>query len=240
VSHRIKEILISIFAAARRWFNAPVPKWCKFIVGVLLLPLCFGAVQALGRVLAHSRDAVTTWVGIGGGAACWVVIYVLLPKPMLLYVLGHEFTHVLWTWLFGGKVKKFKASPKGGHVIVTKNNFLISLAPYFFPVYATMVVAVFIIGHLIWNWMPYVVWFHLLLGAAYAFHVTLTWHILKTEQSDITQHGYLFSWVIIFLGNVSVLLLGVPMLASGVGVLTALKWWMQATGGVLERLARLF
>ena len=101
-------------------------------------------------------------------------------------------------------------------------------------------VAVFLIGHLIWNWAPYVVWFHLLLGAAYAFHLTLTWHILKTEQTDITEHGYLFSAVIIFLGNVTVLLLGVPLLASRVGAFTALGWWMECTGQVLQRLGRLF
>lgn len=218
-----------------------MPKWFKTIIAVLLLPVCFGAVKALWLVFRQSGgNAVTTWVAIGGGAACWLVIFSLLPKPMWVYVLGHEFTHVLWTWLFGGKVKKFKASSKGGHVIVTKNNFLISLAPYFFPVYAAIVVAVFITGHLVWNWKPYVIWFHLLLGAAYAFHVTLTWHILKTEQSDITQHGYLFSLVIIFLGNVTVLLLGVPLLASGAHVTTALRWWLESTGDVLHRLGRMF
>ena len=215
-----------------------MPKWVKTIIAVLLLPLCLGAVRALWEVLRRSGDATTIWVALGGGAACWVVVFLLLPKPMWVYVLGHEFTHVLWTWVFGGKVKKFKAGSQGGHVVVTKNNFLISLAPYFFPVYAALVVAVFVIGHLIWNWAPYVVWFHLLLGAAYAFHVTLTWHILKTEQSDITQHGYLFSAVVIFLGNVSVLLLGVPMLASRVGIFTALGWWMEYTGQVIQRLGR--
>ena len=101
-------------------------------------------------------------------------------------------------------------------------------------------VAVFIIGHLIWNWAPYVVWFHLLLGAAYAFHVTLTWHILKTEQSDITQQGYLFSAVVIFLGNIAIVLLGVPLLTSRVGVLTSFGWWLQCTGELLQRFARLF
>ena len=218
-----------------------MPKWFKTMVALLLLPLCLGAVKALGLVLRHNGgDAGTTWVAIGGGAACWVVIYLLLPKPMWVYVLGHEFTHVLWTWLFGGKVKKFKATSQGGHVIVTKNNFLISLAPYFFPVYAAIVVGVFVIGHLIWNWAPYVVWFHLLLGAAYAFHVSLTWHILQTEQSDITQHGYLFSAVIIFLSNIGLLLLGVPLLAAHVGVFTAMGWWLKCTGEVLQRLGRLF
>jgi hypothetical protein len=221
-------------------FKSGMAKWCKTIIAVLLLPVCLGAVRALWLVFKHSgQNAVTTWVAIGCGAACWIVIFLLLPKPMWIYVFGHEFTHVLWTWIFGGRVKRFKASSKGGHVIVTKNNFMISLAPYFFPLYAAMLVAVFVIGHLIWNWSPYMVVFHLLLGAAYAFHITLTWHILKTEQSDITQHGYLFSFVIIFLGNVSVLLLGVPMLAEGVGVVTALKWWLVSTGDVLHRIAGL-
>ena len=69
---------------------------------------------------------------IGGGAACWVVIYLLLPKPMWIYVFGHELTHALWVWLFGGSVKKFKVTSDGGHVIVDKTNFLIALSPYFF------------------------------------------------------------------------------------------------------------
>ncbi|MDB6125104.1 MAG: hypothetical protein JWQ71_4097 [Pedosphaera sp.] len=211
-------------------------KWVKLVVAVLLLPLCIGAVKALWLVLRASGDATNFWMAFLAGAACWLVIFLLLPKPMLVYVFGHELTHALWTWLFGGKVKKFKATAKGGHVIVTKNNFLISLAPYFFPLYVILVVLVYVGGHLIWNWQPYVLWFHLLLGAAYAFHLTLTAHILKTEQSDITQQGYLFSVVIIFLGNIGVLLVGVPLLAAKVGLLTSLEWWLQCTGDVLHRL----
>lgn len=216
-----------------------MPKWCKTVLAVLLLPLCIGAVKALWLVLRLSGDATTIWVGVLSGAACWIILYSLLPRPMWVYVFGHELTHVLWTWLFGGKVTRFKASANGGHVVVTKTNFVIALAPYFFPLYAALVVALFVVGNLVWNWEPYLVWFHLLLGAAYAFHLTLTWHILKTEQSDVTQHGYLFSAVVIFLGNITILLLGVPLLTSRVGVLTTLGWWMDFTGQVLRALGRL-
>lgn len=201
------------------------------------MPVCLGAVSALWMVLRASGNADTIWVATLAGAACWLVIYLLLPKPMWVYVFGHELTHALWTWIFGGRVRRFKATANGGHVVVTKNNFVIALAPYFFPFYAALVVLVFVTGHLIWNWHPYVVWFHLLLGAAYAFHVTLTWHILKSRQSDITDQGYVFSGVVIFLGNVTVLLAGVPFLTAKVGVLTALRWWGECTMEVFRRMA---
>jgi hypothetical protein len=216
-----------------------MPKWCKLIIAVLLLPVCFSAMRALWLVLLRSGEATTIWVAFLSGAACWVVIFCLLPKPMWIYVFGHELTHALWTWAMGGRVKRFKASARGGHVVVTRSNFLIALAPYFFPVYAVIVVAIYVVGNLIWNWSPYVVFFHLLLGAAYAFHVTLTFHILKTEQSDITQHGYLFSAVVIFLANVATLLIGVPLLTAKVGVLTALGWWLESTGQMLQALQNL-
>jgi hypothetical protein len=216
-----------------------VPKWCKTLIAVLLLPLCIGAGVALWRVVSRSGGADTIWVPMVAGMACWVVVYLLLPKPMWMYVFGHELTHAVWTWAFGGRVRRFRATSNGGHVVVTKTNFLIALAPYFFPFYAALLVAVFAVGHLLWGWSRVVVWFHLLLGAAYAFHVTLTWHILKTRQSDITQQGYLFSAVVIFLGNAGALLLAIPLLASRVEVWTALRWWMECTGDVFRCLARL-
>lgn len=211
-------------------------KWIKFIIAVLLLPVCAGAAMALGKVLGASGSADLVWVPLLAGAACWLVIFLLLPKPMWIYVFGHELTHALWAWLFGAQLKRLKISSAGGHVVLSKSNFLIALAPYFFPLYAALVVAGFALCRLVWDWPSYLVWFHLLIGAAYGFHVTLTWQVLKTRQSDISSQGWLFSGVIIFLGNVCVLLFGVPLLTSKVGVLQALSWWLESTGQVLLRL----
>lgn len=217
-----------------------VPKWAKLIIAILLLPLCVGAVRSIFIVMGMTHHAETIWVAALGGAACWLAVFFLLPKPIRLYVFGHELTHVLWTWLCGGRVKKFKIGAEGGHVVVTKNNFLIALAPYFFPLYAVLTVLCFAIGHLIWGWQQLLVWFHFLLGAAYCFHVTLTAHILQTRQSDITSQGYVFSFVIIFLGNVSVWLVGVPLLTREVSVLTSLGLWLRESGAFLIRLRQLF
>jgi hypothetical protein len=217
-----------------------VPKWCKFILAILLLPACVGAAWALARILRAIGGADIVWVPALAGAGCWLVIYLLLPKPMLLYVFGHELTHAVWTWLFGGKVKKFKASSQGGHVIVTRNNFIIALAPYFFPLYAILVMLAFLIGHWLWNWQHYLPWFHLFLGAAYAFHLTLTWHILKHNQSDITEQGYVFSGVVIFLGNIGFLLIGIPLLIERIGIFTGLRWWFECTLTFVHQLANVF
>lgn len=217
-----------------------MPKWFKFIVGILLLPVCAGAALALWRVVGASGRADTIWVAMLAGAGCWLSIFFCLPKPMWIYVLGHELTHALWAWLFGGQVKRLKVTSKGGHVIVTKTNFLIALAPYFFPLYAAIVVAVFAMGHLIWNWQGLFVWFHLLLGAAYAFHLTLTLYVLQSRQTDITEHGYLFSATIIFLGNVALLLIGLPLLMAGVNVPAALRWWWDGIVQVLQFLRSAF
>jgi hypothetical protein len=214
-------------------------KWLKFLIAILLLPVCAGAAMALGAVLRTCGGADTTWIPFLGGVACWCVIFFLLPKPMWIYVFGHELTHALWAWLFGGRVKKMKVSSRGGHVIVTKTNFLITLAPYFFPLYAVIVIAVFAVGHWGWGWERLFVFFNLLLGAAYAFHVTLTIHALQTQQSDITSQGYLFSGVVIFLGNAVVLLFGIPLLTQKITPGHAFHFWFMDISTVLHWLQKL-
>ena len=215
-----------------------MPKWMKFVIALLLLPVCAGAGRALWLVLRAGYGADTVWVPLLAGAACWVVIFLILPKPMWIYVFGHELTHALWTWLFGGQVKKMKVTSKGGHVHITKTNFVIALAPYFFPLYAVIVIGVFALGNLIWNWHQYRIIFNIFIGAAYAFHITLTFHVLQTEQSDVTSQGYLFSFVVIYLGNVCVLLFGVPLLTARVGILNSLGWWLESTGMIFHWLQR--
>ena len=213
-----------------------MPKWIKFLIALALLPVCAGAAKALWMVIERCGSADTTWVPFLAGAACWLVIFLMLPKPMWLYVLGHELTHAVWTWLFGGAVKKMKISSAGGHVVISKTNFLIALSPYFFPLYAVIVIGVFALGHWLWRWP--LVYFHLFVGAAYAFHVTLTIHTLQTKQSDITSQGYLFSAVVIFLGNVCVLLFGIPLLTARVGMMNSLGWWFESTGMIFHWLQR--
>ncbi len=141
---------------------------------------------------------------------------------MWLYVVGHELTHAVWAMAFGGRVRKFKATAKGGHVVVTKSNLFITLSPYFFPLYSVLWTLVFLIGHACFDWSPALPWFHFGLGITYAFHVTLTICILQIRQPDLESEGWLFSAVIIWLGNALTLLVALPLLTQAIPLMKVL------------------
>lgn len=205
----------------------------RLAVGITLIPWTVGAAWALLGVLRATGSAADFWVPVLGGVASWVTIFLLLPKPLWLYVVGHELTHALWAWLFGGRVKAFRADAQGGHVVVTRSNTLIVLAPYFFPLYAVLWV-------LLWwtlSWFvataPALPWFHLGLGLTYAFHVTLTVHVLRVRQPDIAAEGWFLSGVVMALGNILVLLMALPPLTDRVSLWTACVWTFERTGRFL-------
>lgn len=192
--------------------------WLKNVAALLLVPLCLSASGALARALLESGRTETSWLAALGGAACWVVIFVTLPKPVWFYVLGHELTHAIWVMLFGGRIKRLKVTGKGGHVIATKSNFLIALAPYFFPFHVCLVILLFAAGGWIWGMRGRSFPFFFALGMAYSFHVTFTVFVLRAKQSDIAQHGRFFSAIVIWLGNALFPLLLIHFLLPGLSL----------------------
>src|SRR4029434_5352953 len=132
-------------------FSAPlmVPtKWVKFIVALFLLPICAILSQTFFTSFARAAVAERLWAGVefwffSLGVVLWLIAFFGLPRPIVLYVFGHELTHALWVWLMGGRVSRFKVGREGGHILTDKNNFLIALAPYFFPLYSILVIALY-------------------------------------------------------------------------------------------------
>ena len=135
-------------------------KLFKIFVALFLLPFCVGAIMTLWEIISLSGSMGMLWIATLAGALVFILIYIFLPEPKWMYVLGHELTHALWSWPFGGKLKKIKVKSSGGHVLITKSNFLVSLAPYFFPLYVVLVIIIFLLGNLFWNWTPYILWFY--------------------------------------------------------------------------------
>jgi len=173
----------------------------KVLIGIALLPLCIGFTWQLAvtSLSISYQPLVPYW--FTGGFLLYTLIHVLFKKPILSYVVGHELTHALFAVLFGGSVKSFHASERGGQVQITKSNFVITLAPYFFPLYTVFA----LVGY----WLARAAdapllepWLVLVAGAAFAFHVILTLIFLQTDQNDIAEHGAFFSYPLIFLFNI--------------------------------------
>ena len=210
------------------------------MVGCILLPVIAGMSLAIWQLAAKAGLPDATGVPLIAGAVCMVILYCAVPKPMWVYVFGHEFTHALATMTCGGRVKGMKVTADGGHVLVTKDNFFVTLAPYFVPIYTGAIIAGFVLGRHFGGWNGPWAWgvFCWALGLTYAFHVLLTLNILRTRQPDITSQGVFFSVAIIATGNLLAVLVALPLLMPAVGwasvgaeVLAATWHILQAIGG---------
>jgi hypothetical protein len=143
----------------------------------------------------------------------WLIYFFGLPRPLILYVFGHELTHALWVWLMGGRVSRFRIGPEGGHIVTNRTNFWIALAPYIFPLYGVLAIGIYGVLSLFHNMQPYGRLLYALVGATWAFHFTFTCWMIPQKQSDLSDHGTFFSLVVIYFMNL-VLLSVMLILAS--------------------------
>jgi hypothetical protein len=211
-----------------------MPRWLKNILGVLLIPLCLGVSSALGQVFREMGSLDLVWAPLLAGAACWMIIYLLLPQPFWIYVVAHELTHVAAAWLCGGKVKRLRVRAGGGEVWVSKTNWFIALAPYFIPFYTLCALALFLAGNYLLDWRGHLFWLHFFLGFTYTFHLTFTLHALSVPQSDLAAHGYFFSLPVIWLGNVALLAAGLALMSDDISLGKLLEWSWTATIRLVE------
>jgi len=201
----------SPFVAAGDWNGVRV---AKFAVGLLLLPLCWVAFETF-LLLFHSGAIESDFwrthefLFFGAGLLAGLTLFVgARVRPLIwLYVAGHELTHALFAWLCRGKVSEIHISSSGGHILTDRNNFLVSLSPYFFPFYTTLVIATWAIlevGFL--DFTPeHTWWLYGAIGLTWMFHLTFTIWMIHREQPDVEQNGKLFSFSVIFLANMVVI-----------------------------------
>ena len=185
-----------------------IRKLLKIIIGILLVPVCLGASRAFYNLLMSLEGVDQTGLFFLAGAVVYAVLYFSSIRFNFLYVLGHEATHAVLALLCGAKVKSFKVSRKGGSVSTTKSNVVISLGPYFLPVYTIFFSLAFFIGGMFLSAVnDYMGVFIFLLGFSIAFHFLMTLDSLRVEQPDVVENGRLFSLTFIYLVNVLILAL---------------------------------
>lgn len=180
------------------------------ILGVLLLPMCWGVVRAFcDSVMASAGESggiTAESIALVGGMAAFALCWMAVSHPVKTYVLGHELTHAIWGLLFGALPSKLRVSASGGSVNLTKSNMLITLAPYFFPFYTFLVIIVALITSAFICPLPFLPLWMFAVGFTWAFHALFTLETLAQRQPDVKLYGRIFSWVFIFLANVALVL----------------------------------
>jgi hypothetical protein len=179
-----------------------VKRFSKIIFGLALVPFCLGYLWQLFSMVFSITYKPHTPYYFAGGAIAYLVVHTLFRKPILTYVFGHELTHAFFAMLFGGTLKSFHASERGGRVILTKSNFIITLAPYFFPLYTFFILILYFIARSAAAGNAAINTLIFFSGVSFTFHLILTLIFLQTDQNDIKEEGAVFSYPLIFLFNV--------------------------------------
>ena len=182
----------------------------RLLVGIALLPTCWGATRAFLRTVAASAET-EMWLGVEslsllGGILAFALAWMALSHPVRAYVLGHELTHALWGLLFGARPSDLRVAATGGSVRLTKTNMLITLAPYFFPFYTFVVIVCALITYAFMRPLPFLPLWLFLIGFTWAFHALFTLETLGSRQPDVKAYGRIFSWTFIYLVNLALLL----------------------------------
>ncbi|MGD0091330.1 MAG: hypothetical protein ABSE73_15545 [Planctomycetota bacterium] len=196
----------------------------KFLAALVLIPGCVGLTLGIHEhflsawpkltFAVSGPGALSRWF-LGGAAAC-AILTILLWRPVTLYVFSHELVHALATWLCLGRVSNLSASTTGGQVTTSKSNTFIRLAPYCVPLYALLVAGIYLALDAWWRPLgAQLHWLACALGFFYAFHVGFTLWSLRRNQPDLKPDGWLFSLVLIYIGNAVIFVLLTGFLAEG-------------------------
>lgn len=212
-SRRVKVAPYVVPTTRSRAINSPltVPtRWVKTIIAIFLLPICAILTQTFFTVFARATVTQRLWAAeefwfFSLGVVLWLIAFFGLPRPIILYVFGHELTHALWVWLMGGRVSRFQVGREGGHIVTNRTNFWIALAPYFFPLYSILAIAIYGALSIFHNAQPYGRLLYAVIGVTWAFHLTFTCWMIPKKQTDLRDHGTFFSLVVIYLLNLVLL-----------------------------------
>ncbi len=203
---------------ALRALTLPSMKLLKFFIGLLLLPPCIALSRALWE-LVEAIQPNSEWllpppgIALLAGLGLWLVLYYTLPRPVRSYILAHELTHALWGALMGAEISSIEVAEERGAVVLSKNNFLITLAPYFFPLYTVLTIIAYYALRLFFTVEQYELFWLGAVGLTWGFHLTFTISALMQHQTDIQQHGKLFSYAVIYLCNVIGICLWIVMVS---------------------------
>ena len=186
--------------------NFPVSKIAKIIIGVLIIPVTFLALITFTKIIYQIEWVKNPYVLMTYGFFLYIPVFFISGKKSFLYVIGHEISHAVTSFLFGGKILSVTVSQDSGKVRTTKSNVIISLAPYCIPFFGMCLTLIYFILSMLIRTQGYLPYFKFLLGISVSHHLCFTVYYLKTKQTDITKQSVFLSYNLIILSNIAAFL----------------------------------
>ena len=173
----------------------------KFIISILSIFLTIGYAMALfdyGIIDYHTSRFYYFIIGAMAFIPIW---YLWLKKVSFYSTFEHELTHLLVGLIFFKKPTHFWVSRQDGGQTgyishSDSNNFLISLAPYFLPTFAIIILPLYIVIS-----SQYQLGFLSVFGFFVSYHILSTIQEFSYEQPDIYTTGKLFSTIFLIFAN---------------------------------------
>lgn len=207
-------------------------KWPMALFMLYLLPdSVLAMLELLERSEMESVQVAPFIYGFLGYAAGWFILFKRYFVGSWISTLEHELTHALFALITFHKILEVKTSYlSGGHIRYSGGgNWLISIAPYFFPT-----LSFFIMGILSIIGSGETPWLNLALGVSVAYHLTSTWTETHWGQTDIKEVGYLYSFlflpsanIISYIAILSFVLGGPGQLAESLSFIQEAMSWNQ-------------
>jgi hypothetical protein len=163
-------------------------------------------------------------VGFAAGAVIWLI---LGRRLVFFSVFEHELTHLVFSIFMFQKPRSFYASERRGHVSCDRGNFIDGLAPYYFPTFSYLLLALYPLLRP----SAYMVFFPAL-GLTTGYHFVSNIGEFKPSESDIRRYGVGFSFVFCLFAGTLTLGFLLAFTAGGFGgAITFIKaGWHQAGG----------
>ena len=188
-------------------------KWPVALGMLFFSPTLLEVALELVDRLVEDSDRLTSFME---GFFLYLILWFILLKRRFvgswLSTLEHELTHALFALLTLHKVRMVKTTHySGGYMLYTgEGNWLILIAPYFFPTMSFILMALFIIfGDGVPNGAAEI------FGASVSYHLTSTWKETHLGQSDLTKVGRVFALMVLPGANLFVYSLLFSFVLSG-------------------------
>ena len=210
----------------------------KWPLALLMILMIWPAIQSIEAVISQGVNAyVMLWFALPFIATS--VVFFMLPflGGSFLAIMEHELTHMLFAILTGHKPVDLEVNQnKGGYLAFQgESNWLIALAPYFFPTFAVVIMLASLVYMGMGKPLPDIYW--AVFGTMCGYHLVSTILEIHPKQTDFKSAGYVFT--IAFLPGINLVVYGILLAyacAGWSGIPAFMSLLMQNTGEFINQL----